>query len=86
MLYRSFYLLLFKFRGDLSQQSADGQVLRADLFAPAALDAVRCPAAYAGIDIIIVKVGVPVVIDLLGVHYGEQVGDGDLPGAAPSVQ
>ena len=58
MLYRSFYLLFFKFRGDLSQQSADGQVLRADLFAPAALDAVRCPAVCAGIDIIIVKVGV----------------------------
>lgn len=76
LLYRSFYLLLVKFRGDLSQQSADGQVLRAGLFAPAALDAVRCPAACAGIDIIIVKVGVPVVMDLLGVHHGEQVGDG----------
>ncbi len=37
-----YYLLFLKFLGDILQQLADGQVLRADALALAAADAVRC--------------------------------------------
>lgn len=57
-------------------------MLGADLLASAAADAVRCAGAGAGVDILVIIIGVPVVVDVLGVHDGEQVGDGDLLRAA----
>ena len=52
-------------------------------FALAALDAVGGPADRAArMDGVVVIVRVPVVVELLGVHRGEQVGDGDVLRAA----
>ena len=69
---------LFKFFCHVLQKTADGQVLGTDLLAPAALDAVGRPAAGGGVDDVIIVVRVPVVVDLLRVHGGEEVGDGDV--------
>ena len=53
-------------------------MLGADALALAAADAVRGAGAGPGVDILIVVVRVPVVVDLLRVHGGEEVGDGDV--------
>ena len=69
---------LFKFFCNVLQKTADGQVLGTDLLAPAALDAVGRPAAGGDVDDVIIVVRVPAVVDLLRVHGGEEVGDGDV--------
>lgn len=53
-------------------------MLGTDLLAPAALDAVGRPAAGGDVDDVIIVVRVPAVVDLLRVHGGEEVGDGDV--------
>ena len=53
-------------------------MLGTDLFAFAAFETVGRSAAGHGMDDAVVIVRVPVVIELLGVHNGEQVGDGDV--------
>ena len=57
-------------------------MLGADALALAAADAVRGAGAGPGVDILIVVVRVPVVVGVLRVHDGEQVGDGDMLRAA----
>ena len=70
--------LLLKLLRHILQQLSDGQVLGADALALAAADAVRGVGAGPGVDILIVVVRVPVVVGVLRVHDGEQVGDGDM--------
>lgn len=53
-------------------------MLWADLLAFAAFDAVRSFPAWRGMYHIVVVIGVPVVVKLLGVHGGEQIRDGDV--------
>ncbi len=53
-------------------------MLWADLLAFAAFDAVRSFPAWRGMYRIVVVIGVPVVVKLLGVHGGEQIRDGDV--------
>lgn len=51
-------------------------MLRASLFTFAALYAVRRFAAtFRGVNVVIIIVCVPVVIYLLGIHIGKQIGD-----------
>ena len=57
-------------------------MLGADALALAAADAVRGAGAGPGVDILIVVVRVPVVVGVLRVHDGKQVGDGDMLRAA----
>ncbi len=57
-------------------------MLRADLFAFAAADAVGGPAAALGVGLAIIVVCVPVAVDLLGVHHREEVGDRNVLRAA----
>ena len=76
---RSFFR--FKLLRYILQQLADGQMLRADVLAFAALDAVGRLAPVHGVDVIVVT-GVPVAVELPGVHRGEQVGNGDVLRAA----
>ena len=57
-------------------------MLRADLLTLAALEAVGRPAPRRGVDGIVVISRVPVVVEALGVHGREQVGDGDVLRAA----
>ena len=68
----------FKFLRHILEQPADGQVLGTDLFAFAAFETVGRFAAGRGMDDAVVIVRVPVVVELLGVHDGEQGGDGDV--------
>ena len=75
-------LFLFKFLDHIRQQLTDRQVLRAGFFALAALDAIRGPAPRRGMHHIVVIIRVPIVINLLGVHHGKQIGDSNVPGAA----
>ena len=70
-------LRLFEFFSHILQQLPDGQVLRTGRLACAAAETVGRTAARAGVDAVII-VGVPIVQDLLAVHRGEQVWDGDL--------
>lgn len=74
--------LLLKLLRHILQQLSDGQVLGADALALAAADAVRGAGAGPGVDILIVVVRVPVVVGVLRVHDGKQVGDGDMLRAA----
>ena len=57
-------------------------MLGADALALAAANAVRGAGAGPGVDILIVVVRVPVVVGMLRVHDGKQVGDGDMLRAA----
>lgn len=57
-------------------------MLRADLLTLAALEAAGRPAPRRGVDGIVVIIRVPVVVEALGVHGREQVGDGDVLRAA----
>ena len=75
-------LSLLKFLCHVLKQPAYRQVLRADLLTLAALEAVGRPAPRRGVDGVVVIIRVPVVVEALGVHCREQVGDGDMPRAA----
>lgn len=57
----------------------------AGLFTLAALEAVGGPAARCRVNHIVIIVRVPVVVELLGVHGGEEIRDGDVFGAAVSA-
>lgn len=58
------------------------EVLRTGLFALAALDTIGRFRFFAARMYIIIVVRIPVVIELLGVHHREQVGDRDVFRAA----
>ena len=73
--------LLVEFPGNVLQEAADFQMRGADAFAGAAFQAVLCPGAFLGADVIVVVFRVPVVPDPLGVQQGEEVGDGNALGA-----
>ena len=53
-------------------------MLRADALALATADAVRRAGAGLGVDILIIVVRIPIVVDALCVHDGEQIRDGDV--------
>ena len=56
-------------------------MLRADLFALAATDAIgRLPAVFRIVPV--VHVAVPIAVQLFLVHAGKQIGNGDLAGTA----
>ena len=69
------YLFFLELCGYVLKQLSDRQVLRADLFAFSAFQAVRRFAAGCGVDGAIVIVGVPVVIELLCIHGSKEIGD-----------
>ena len=74
--------MFFKGCGDLRKEPADFEMLGAGFFAFAAFEAVGSLSSGFGIDYIVIIVLVPVVEDLLCVHAGKEVGNGNMLRAA----
>lgn len=72
----------FKLIGNRHEQLSYRKMLRAYSFALSALDTVGRFSAFRGVHVVVVVIGVPVLVNLLCVHAGKQIGNGNVLGAA----